>query len=192
MIGLRRGWAVAVGTAFAITGSAALAASTDAATPAAGAPPVSADPAMTSATYGDWILRCQRVADGSTTKRLCEVAQTVRLSQGRDAVAEVAFGHVNGEKALRVTALLPTNILLPGAVSIAGGDKPAPALDLQWRRCVPVGCLADAAATDEAVRTWRGQAAAGRLDYKDGVGHDVTLPLSFRGLAQALDALEKA
>ena len=27
--------------------------------------------------------------------------------------------------------------------------------------------------------------------YKDGLNHDVTLPVSFRGLAQALDALAK-
>lgn len=192
MGGLRRGSTWAIGLALVAAAPAVTTASAQSAPLPQGAQAVGPDPAMTSATYGDWILRCQRVGEGAAARRVCEVAQTVRLTQGRDPVAEVAFGHLNGEKALRVTALLPTNVTLPGTVTIAGGDKPAPSLDLQWRRCVPIGCLADGVSSDDAVKTWRAQATPGRLEYKDGGGQGVTLPLSFRGLAQALDALEKA
>jgi hypothetical protein len=38
---------------------------------------------------------------------------------------------------------------------------------------------------------WRGQTDPGQLTFKDAAGRDQSLPLSFRGLAQALDALAK-
>ncbi len=55
----------------------------------------------------------------------------------------------------------------------------------------PSGCFAESAGTDEAARRLRGEAGQGRILYKDGLNRDVALPVSFRGLAQALDALAK-
>ena len=45
--------------------------------------------------------------------------------------------------------------------------------------------------TADAVRRWRGETGQGKLTFKDGMGRDVVVPVSFRGLAQALDALAK-
>ncbi len=162
--------------------------------PAAAAAPaaVPADPATTSATYGDWVMRCQRVGDGAAAKRVCEVSQTIRLQDAREPIAEVALGRLPVEKTLHLTALLPPNVSFPSAVSVAVGDKAASAVDLQWRRCLPGGCFADATASDELVKAWRTQVGAGKLTFKDAGGRDVALPISFRGLAQALDALDKA
>lgn len=173
--------------------SAALAASPTAvpATPAPAPPPVSAEPANTSATYGDWVMRCQRVGDGTAARRMCEVAQTIRVQQGRDPIAEVALGRLPVEKALHLTALLPPNVSFPSSVSMTG-EKPAQTLDLQWRRCLPGGCFADAVAADDLIKAWRGTAGTGKLTFKDAGGRDIQLPVSFRGLAQALDALDKA
>lgn len=172
-------------------GAAALAASPAAAPAQAAPPPVSAEPATTSATYGDWVMRCQRVGEGTAARRMCEVAQTIRVQQGRDPIAEVALGRLPVEKALHLTALLPPNVSFPSSVSVAG-EKPAQTLDLQWRRCLPGGCFADAVAADDLIKAWRGTAGAGKLTFKDAGGRDVQLPVSFRGLAQALDALDKA
>lgn len=176
----------------ALGGGAALAAA-PAATPAplTPAPTVSAEPATTSATYGDWIMRCQRVGEGTAARRLCEVAQTIRVQQGRDPIAEVALGRLPIDKALHLTALLPPNVSFPSSVSMAG-DKPAQTLDLQWRRCLSGGCFADAVAADDLVKAWCGAVGAGKLTFKDAGGRDIQLPISFRGLAQALDALDKA
>ena len=173
---------------YAASGPALLAAS-PAAAPVA-TPSVSAEPATTSATYGDWVMRCQRVGDGAAAKRMCEVAQTIRVQQGHDPIAEVALGRLPVDRTLHLTALLPPNVSFPSTVSMAG-EKPAQALDLQWRRCLPGGCFADTVAADEIVKAWRGTAGAGKLTFKDAGGRDVQLPVSFRGLAQALDALDR-
>ncbi len=154
--------------------------------------PVSADPANTSATFGDWVLRCQRVGEADKQRKLCEVAQVVQLPDRTAPVAEVALGRPPGESALHVTAVLPANVSFPSSVQFAGPDKPPHAADLQWRRCLPGGCFADAVANDDSLKAWRAATDAGRLAFKDAAGRDVALPISFRGLAQALDALARS
>lgn len=45
---------------------------------------------------------------------------------------------------------------------------------------------------DDLLQHWRAQTTQGQLRFKDSAGRDVALPFSFRGLAQALDALAKS
>ncbi len=163
-----------------------------AATPTTGPEPVSSDPASTSASYGDWLLRCQRVGEADKARRLCEVAQTIQLPNQPNPVAEIALGRPPGDAAMRLTAVLPASVTFPSSVQFATQDKPPRNVDLQWRRCLPGGCFADAAPSDDDLRAWRGATDAGRLTFKDAGGRDVVLPVSFRGLAQALDALGKS
>lgn len=175
-------------------GSIALAQNTKTAptsTPAKPAP-VSADPASTSATYGDWVLRCQRVGDGDKSQRLCEVAQTLQVQGQQQPIAQVAFGHVNPSEPMRFTVALPNNISLPGSVVLNLGEKEPAPMAMAWRRCVPGACIADATPNAEEMKTIRAAAEPGRLVFKDAAGRDVALPLSFRGFAQAMDALAKA
>ena len=191
---VRRLMVLATGLLGAFAGPAAFAQAAQ--QPAAAAAPapaaVPADPATTSATYGDWVMRCQRIGDGTAAKRVCEVSQTIRMQDARDPIAEVALGRLPVEKVLHLTALLPPNVSFPSAVSVTLGDKTASTIDLQWRRCLPGGCFADATASDDLVKSWRAQVGSGKLTFKDAGGRDVALPISFRGLAQALDALDKA
>ena len=182
------------GALFVLAGGSAVAqtAKPPVPTKAATAPvPVSADPASTSATYGDWVLRCQRVGEADKAQRLCEVSQTIQAQNQRETVAEVALGRLPNDSTLRVTAALPPSVTFPSAVEIA---PPAPATQsvmLQWKRCLPGGCFADAVPNDDTIKAWRAASAAGKISFKDAGGRDVALPVSFRGLAQALDALGK-
>ncbi len=68
--------------------------------PAAAPQPVSADPAATTAAYGDWVLRSQRVNDKT---QLCEVAQTIQMTENEKTlpIAQIAFNPV---EALRAAA----------------------------------------------------------------------------------------
>jgi hypothetical protein len=40
-------------------------------------------------------------------------------------------------------------------------------------------------------RRWRRSSEGGRIAFRDGLGRDIAVPMSFRGLAPALDALMK-
>jgi invasion protein IalB len=168
--------------------------STAPATPSAAAPaesaPVSSVPQMTTATFGDWVMRCSRIDNGSTTS--CEVAQTLQV-QGQGPIAEIAFGRPPGKDAsagMRVVVVLPNNVTFAGSVQISIDEKDKP-VELTYRRCLPAGCFADTDAKDDILAKWRTQAGRGRLAFKDGASRDIVLPFSFRGLAQALDAMAK-
>ncbi len=169
-----------------------------AATPAAAAPatspeqsPVSSSPQNTTATFGDWVLRCRR-ADAPATDATCEVAQTLQV-QGQGPIAEIAFGRPPGaptSAAMRIVVVLPNNVTFGGPVQMSVDDKDKGA-DLTFRRCLPTGCFADTDARDDILTKWRSQTGRGRIAFKDGNNRDLALPFSFRGLAQALDAMVK-
>ena len=166
-------------------------ASAQTAKPAAVPPaPVSADPSVTTASYGDWTARCEKGA-GDKAQRICEAVQTVQLPNQQVAVAQIAFGHATSAEPLKLVVVLPVDVWFPSTVRISTGDKDPAGVELAWRRCLPVGCFAESAGSDEAARRWRTESGQGRIVYKDGLNRDVTLPVSFRGLAQALDALAR-
>ena len=160
--------------------------------PAAAPPaaPVTADPSVTTATYGDWTARCEK-GTGDQSQRICEAVQTVQLPNQQVAVAQIAFGHSASKDPLKLVVVLPVDVWFPSTVKVAASDKDANPVELQWRRCLPVGCFAESAASDDSAKRWHGESGQGRIIYKNGLNRDVTLPVSFRGLAQALDSLAK-
>ena len=165
-------------------------ATAETAKPAAPPPPVSADPSVTTASFGDWTARCEK-GSGDKAPRICEAVQTVQPPNRQAAVAQIAFGHAGSAEPLKLVVVLPVDVWFPSTVRVAASDHDPAGVELAWRRCLPVGCFAEAAAPDEAMRRWRGETGQGRITYRDGLNRDVVVPVSFRGLAQALDALAK-
>jgi invasion protein IalB len=160
--------------------------------PTQAAPPsVDAEPQSTSASFGDWVMRCERLAVGAEPRRVCEVAQTVQIQGQPGLVAELAIGRLKKDDLLRVTLVLPVNIGFPSTPKVTIEGKPADTAELAWRRCQAGGCWADASLNDDVIRRWRASTAAGRIESRNAAGRDVALAMSFRGLAQALDALAK-
>lgn len=51
-----------------------------AAPPAAVPAPVSSEPGVTTASFGDWSLQCQRLDADGKAGRVCEVSQTIQVS----------------------------------------------------------------------------------------------------------------
>lgn len=170
------------------------AASAPAATaPAAASPaaaPVPTEPTTTTASFGDWVLRCQRLGEGEAGPRICEVAQAMQVAGQKTPIAQIAIGRAAAGEPLRVTLVLLPDLSFPSSAQVVG-DNNGPVLDLPWRRCLPGGCFADAVAKDELLKRWRGVTEPGRIVVKSASGRDVAIPLSFRGLAPALDALAK-
>lgn len=155
------------------------------------AAPISTEPSSTTASFGDWTLRCQRIADAGKAMRICEVAQVLQAQGQQAPIAQIALGRLANGEPVRVTAVMPVSVSFPSSVQIVMGEKDAKPLDLPWRRCLPTGCFAEAAPGDDVLKQWRKAGEPGRILFKDAVGRDLALPLSARGLDQALDALAK-
>ena len=112
-------------------------------------PPVDAEPNSTSANFGDWTLRCQRLGNGAETRRVCEVTQQIRAQDQQNPVAELAIGRLKKADPLRLTVVLPVNVTISNPPSFSADSKVPELLDLAWRKCLPGGCIADALMTDE-------------------------------------------
>jgi invasion protein IalB len=177
-----------------LTGATALAASdkpkptpsADAPAAAKSADPISSDPQLTTATFGDWVERCQRVNANGEARRLCEVAITVTAAGQNQPLAELAIGRAKKSDPLRLTLVLPVNVSFPSTpkASVEGDDP----LEFAWRQCVPAGCFADVAFSADSQRSWR-DAKTAKVESKAAGGQGFSFNVSLRGLPQALDAL---
>lgn len=159
------------------------------------AKPADSGAELTTATFGDWQLRCRSAVPAAGTQaatpRACEVVQTVILQGQTAPFAQLAFGKTAPSEPMQLTTVLPTNVAFPSTVKIATDEKDKHPVELAWTRCIPGGCFASTAAKDEFLKRWRATEEAGRFTFKNSAGQEMTLPFSFRGLARALDALAK-
>lgn len=157
--------------------------------PTAAAP---ADPNAKSAAYGDWILHCQTVGAAAQARKSCELVQTVKLKDQTAPFAQIALGKPAAGEPMMVTVVVPINVSFPSSVTIANSDKEVKTADLSWRRCVPGGCFASLPLKEETLKRWRSRSdVSGRVSFKNAANQDVVMPMSFKGLSSALDALAK-
>jgi invasion protein IalB len=145
-------------------------------------------PTRTTATYEDWTVRCE-TPQGSAQKS-CEVFQAQQPQGQTSPVSQVAIGRAAKTDPLKIVVQVPVNVWLATGIRLLWDDKQPP-LALTYRRCVPGGCFADADLSDDLLRRMRGRTDPGRLEYKDAIQRDLGIPVSFKGFAQAIDALAK-
>jgi invasion protein IalB len=69
--------------------------------------PVSADPQNTTATFGDWVVRCSRGPEAGA-KRVCEAVQSLVVKGQTAPIAQIAFGR--SDKDHMITVLLPVKL----------------------------------------------------------------------------------
>ena len=163
--------------------------------PAAKPLPVGSQPQQTTATFGDWVLRCARASVGGTLRNVCEVAEILRVKGQQAPFAQLAIGRpiagTNKPGAMLATVLLPVNVSFeaPARLGLSADDPGA--LALAWRRCLPAGCLASAALPGAKLDAFRAAAQPLRLSFNDGAERAIAIPISTRGLTQALDSYAK-
>ena len=163
-------WTASIGAALlAATATTATHAQAPSVSTKQGTPTSAAEPARTTATYGDWVLTCTRTGDGATALRNCEIIQTL-VQQGKPQ---------------------PIAIYLAKAPQVTMADANSRVLQLTWRRCLPRGCFADLSLNTDMHKTLRSATEPARLTFQNAGYRDVTLPVSLSGLPQALDALAK-
>ena len=141
-------------------------------------------PQQTTATFGDWTLRCLRPTGAA---KLCEVVQLVQ--QDGKPVAQIAVGSVAKGQPMRLTMLVPPNVTLGTAPQLVAAAGTGAGVGMTWRRCLPGGCIADGELGAEVLPRIQAWTQAGRIVFTDGAGRPVAMPLAPQGLAQALEAL---
>jgi invasion protein IalB len=152
---------------------------------AAPAPGAVSQPDNTTATYGDWVLRCQQ----SVAARVCEIVQTLEQQGQRGPIALVAIGRPVKDEPIKLVIQVPPNLSLGDKVGVRVSVADKDEATAIFQRCLPGGCFAEAALSDDVLKRWRGLSEAGQMRYLDAGRREVALPLSFRGFPAAAEAL---
>jgi invasion protein IalB len=191
------GWtAAAVVTAFAATAQAQQPPrpASPAAHPAppaatARAPTASEVPQRTTATYGDWIVQC--VENGSPpSEPVCDMAQVTQLQGKNLPFSRVAISRPEKGQPVKLIVQVPVNASFSTQVHIQTADAD-PGVIAPFANCTPNGCFAEFDLREDILKKLREASTTGKLSFADSGGHDVSVPLSFNGFAQAFDALAK-
>jgi len=159
--------------------------------PAARASPqvLSEAPQRTTATYGDWVVQC--VENSSPpSEPVCDMAQVTQLQGKNLPFSRVAIARPEKGQPVKLVVQVPVNASFAKQVHIQTGEAD-PGVVAPFANCTPNGCFAAFDLREDILKKLREATSTGKLSFADAGGHDVSVPISFNGFAQAFDALAK-
>jgi invasion protein IalB len=146
-------------------------------------------PQSTTATYADWVVQCQTRA-GPPPEKVCDMGQVTQLQGKNVPFSRVAVAQPVKGQPVRLSVQVPVNASFAANVRVQTSDAD-PGIAAPFARCLPGGCFADFDLKDDVLKKLRAASGAGKLSFADAAGHDVSVPVSFNGFAQAFDALAR-
>jgi invasion protein IalB len=146
-------------------------------------------PQSTTASYGNWVLQCQTRA-GAPSEKTCEMVQVAQTQNNNAPFSRLAIARPVKGQAVKLVLQVPVNASFASNVRIQAGDTD-PGIAAPFARCIPGGCFAEFDLRDDMLRKFRTGSGNGKFTFADAGGHDVSVPISFSGFAQAFDALER-
>jgi invasion protein IalB len=118
-------------------------------------------------------------------EQACEMVQSITVQGQAAPIAQVAIG-ARDEGDYRLVVQLPINVWLPADVTLSAG---AESVTAEFKRCFPQFCLAETEISDAMLAHLSSQSEPGAVAFQDAGQRDVSVPLSFNGLADASAAL---
>ena len=153
------------------------------------AAPVDQNPQRTTASYGDWVVRCE-VTAGPPPQKNCDMEQLAQVQGQPNPISRAAIPLPPKGEPPKLFIQLPINVSFAAPLKIVADSKDA-GVSSPFRRCVLAGCFAEFELKDDLQKKFRAAAEPGKILYKDAADRDVAIPLSFKGFAQAFEALLK-
>ena len=153
------------------------------------AAPVGQNPQQTTATYGDWVVRCS-VQPGPPPQKACDMEQLAQVQGQTNPISRVGIPLPAKGQPVKLFIQLPVNASFIAPIKVTTDDKD-PGITTPFRRCLPAGCFAEVELKDDLQKKFRTATEAGKITFKDATDRDVAIPLSFKGFAQAYEALLK-
>jgi invasion protein IalB len=149
-------------------------------------PPQTQTPQRTTATYEDWVVRCEIRGAVKT----CEMAQAMQIQGQAQPITQIAIGQQAKGSPMKIVLEVPINVWLPAGAKLIVGDKDTGLL-IAYSRCLPAACIADTDVKDEQLKKMRSISENGKLQFKDAGQQDVVIPVSFKGFDQAFQAMQQ-
>jgi len=155
--------------------------------PAAAQPaaPEAGSPQATTATYGDWVVRC--VTPQPQAARICEAVTGIQAQGQQGLLAQVVIGRVAKDQPARLIVQLPAGVFLPPGATLYLDDKAKSGFDTVFSSC-PRGCFADAELKADQLAALKAARGPGRLEFVDAARKRIAVPISFNGMSAATEA----
>lgn len=114
-----------------------------------------------------------------------------QMNQGQpNPVGQITISRASKTEPYKIFLQVPANVWFGAGIKFVSDDN-EPGLVATIRWCIPARCLADADVSDVVLKKLRTRTEPGHVEYKDAAQHDISLPVSFKGFAPALDWMEK-
>lgn len=149
-------------------------------------------------SFDAWVLSCfspvEKDGDKAGEAKACEVRTTVVVkdekSDQKGVAAVIAIGRAGPGQPLQVMAQVPLAALLNQPIKLLGeGDKVI--ADLSYLACQPQACTAGARITPAQLDQLKQANDAIYVGYINQAGQKLKVEASTKGLAKALQALDK-
>ena len=146
-------------------------------------------PQQTTATYEDWLLRCEN-KPGPPPQKVCEMVQFTQRQGQQGVLTQIIVAKPVKGQPVKLLIQVPTGSWLPTGLRLRANEKDTGVVgEFKW--CIPTGCIAQLDAKEDVIRKFRTTAEPGQLQFKDTSQRDVSVPVSFKGFGAAYDALNK-
>ena len=143
-----------------------------------------AAPQMTTATYEDWIVRCE-TREAVTS---CEMSQAMQIKGQTQPVSQIAIGRLSKTDSLKLIFQVPINVWIPDNVALVV-EEINTTVTGNFTRCIPIGCFAEADLKNDIIAKFGKAEKSGRLEFFDASRKKIAIPVSFKGFAAAYDGL---
>jgi invasion protein IalB len=142
----------------------------------------------TSATYDDWTLNC--VYAGEASPKSCQVLQAQPVQGQAAPTIRIAIVSASENQPFKIYFQMPPNVRIPFGVHLLGsGEETVVQAAFLW--CAPSRCVAESDVSAQQLdKLSKGSQA--RIVFKDANERDLAVPISVKGLAQTLSAMNGA
>lgn len=153
-----------------------------------GAPALAQDeavtPQATTATYRDWTLRCDHLAE-NPPRQVCEVVQAIRAQDGQAVLAQIVLGRPAPDLPVKLIVQLPAGVWLPANVALIAPSGET--VTASFTRCLQL-CVADTDTDAALIDALKAATEPARLVFQDGNRRPIELPISLNGFTAAIGA----
>ncbi len=137
-------------------------------------------PTEIASEHDDWVVRCKGKGDA----RICEATQTLQTKDQTGVLASVSV-RAQKDKPVYLLVLVPRGVWLP--TNVAFKVKDGPDFTLTYKRCGTF-CVASLELKPDDITALKASAGSGEMLFETGSRQLVILPLSFKGLGEAMKA----
>lgn len=135
---------------------------------------------------GKWGTICDKLPNDGN-KEVCFASQTLILQENNSEVLYIAIGKLPGVKEPMLAMTTPLRTFLPAGITIKIDDNPKQVLPHEF--CDNIGCHLRVGVKPEVIESMK-KGNKINIEFRDGIGQKLAIPVSLKGFTKAYQELK--